>query len=68
MNDRELLALYRGYLESIARTGRAVTADGRSLTNENSAEVRQTIEWLEGRIARASRRGRNRIIQVVPRA
>ena len=68
MTDRELLELYRGYLETIARTGRVVLADGRQLTQESSKEIRDTIEWLEARIARSGRRGRNRLIQVVPRA
>ncbi len=52
--DAQLLAFYRKALVSIAEGGQAVGMTGNQLTRANLKDVRETIEWLEQRVADAS--------------
>lgn len=65
--NSELLQSTKLAIQEILDTGQSVTGDGRSLSHANLAELRQTVDWLEGRIAATHRRGRSRVIQVNPR-
>lgn len=51
--DAELLTAYKRAAMAIA-TGQSYEINGRSLTRANLKDVQGMIEWLEGRIARAS--------------
>lgn len=51
--DAALLSAYQDALLAIAQ-GRSYTINGRTLTRENAREVRETIDWLERRIARST--------------
>lgn len=51
--DATLLSLYQDALAAISY-GRSYTINGRTLTRENLRDVRETIDWLERRIARSS--------------
>lgn len=55
LTNSALLTLYKEALEAIA-TGQSYTIGGRSLSRANIREVRETIEWLERRIRRATSR------------
>lgn len=52
-DDQASLTKYRAALDAIA-TGQSYEINGRSMTRANLREVRETIEWLEQRIARAT--------------
>lgn len=53
-------------ITEILETGQSVSADGRALTMANLNDLRAHADWLEGKIASRSGRGRNRLIQVNP--
>lgn len=60
------LAKVHTAIEEILDTGHSVSADGRSLTMVDIDKLREHADWLEGKIAARSGRGRNRIIEVTP--
>jgi hypothetical protein len=49
--DAELLALFREGVALIAATGQGYTINGRTYTAANLPAMRDTIDWLETRIA-----------------
>jgi len=53
MTDAQLLTIYNEALQAVA-LGQSYEIAGRSLTRANLAQIRETIEWLEARIERAS--------------
>lgn len=52
--DAELLALLREGVALIAATGQSYQISGRMYTAANLPSMRDTIDWLEGRIAAES--------------
>lgn len=48
-----MLTLYNEALQAVA-TGQSYEINGRQLTRANLKEIRETIVWLEDRIAKAS--------------
>ena len=49
--DAELLALFREGVALIAATGQSYQISGRTCTAANLPSMRDTIDWLEGRIS-----------------
>lgn len=49
--DAELLALLREGVALIAATGQSYAISGRTYTAANLPAMRETIDWLESRIA-----------------
>lgn len=52
--DAELLALLREGVALIAATGQSYQISGRMFTAANLPSMRDTIDWLEGRISAES--------------
>ena len=52
--DAELLALLREGVALIAATGQSYQIAGRTYTAANLPSMRDTIDWLEGRISAES--------------
>jgi hypothetical protein len=52
--DAELLALLREGVALIAATGQSYQISGRMYTAANLPSMRDTIDWLEGRISAES--------------
>lgn len=52
--DEEMLAEYRAGLMAIPSTGKGYQIAGRTFNAADLPEMRETITWLEGRIAAAS--------------
>lgn len=52
--DAELLALLREGVAQIAATGKSYSIGSRTYTAANLNDMRETIDWLESRIASAS--------------
>lgn len=73
-DDQLELTKTRAHIQRILDTGQSVTADGRALTMVALPELRAHVGWLENRIAAnkaqagTRKKGRNRLIGVVPRA
>lgn len=61
------LAKVYASIDQINDSGQSVSADGRSLTMADLGALRETADWLEGKIKRMTG-GRNRTIQVTPHA
>lgn len=53
-SDAELLALFREGVALIAATGQSYQISGRMYTAANLPAMRDTIDWLEGRISSES--------------
>ena len=53
-SDAELLALFREGVALIAATGQSYQISGRTYTAANLPAMRDTIDWLEGRISSES--------------
>lgn len=52
ITDAAMLTLYNEALQAVA-TGQSYEINGRRMTRADLREIRETIEWLEERIARA---------------
>lgn len=50
-SDSELLEFARAAIATITLTGQAYTINGRTLTRADLPELRETVDWLEQRIA-----------------
>lgn len=61
----ERLALVRAAIDEILQTGQSVSADGRSLTMANIAELRTMEKDLETKLAAQAGKSRTRYVRPV---
>lgn len=64
LTNQQLLDAYKAALMAVS-ANQSYTIDGKTLTRANLKDIRETIDWLEGKVYSDSNPGDLGIIQII---